>query len=193
MRIGALAIGLALAWAGVEAARATNVQFTITGGDRTATFELPLSPTPDPPVVPGFSFRISSVSAVVGGSAGTLTDLDFFSNEFETGGFVVEFVYRGIASPLFSFSGPQFYTGAESSPTFIPGVYADLPNAFTGKIDTVKVSRIPDSDPTGPPDPPALSVPEPSTWAMLLLGFVGLSYAGYRKAKTRTAPAARRG
>ena len=28
------------------------------------------------------------------------------------------------------------------------------------------------------------SVPEPSTWAMMFLGFVGLSYAGYRKATT---------
>ena len=31
-------------------------------------------------------------------------------------------------------------------------------------------------------------VPEPSTWAMLLIGFAGLGFAGYRKAKTaRTA------
>lgn len=29
------------------------------------------------------------------------------------------------------------------------------------------------------------SVPEPSTWAMMMLGFVGLGYAGYRKAKAR--------
>jgi len=28
------------------------------------------------------------------------------------------------------------------------------------------------------------AVPEPSTWAMLLLGFAGLGYAGYRKAKS---------
>jgi hypothetical protein len=27
------------------------------------------------------------------------------------------------------------------------------------------------------------SVPEPSTWAMMLLGFVGLGYAGYRRAR----------
>jgi hypothetical protein len=26
-------------------------------------------------------------------------------------------------------------------------------------------------------------VPEPSTWAMMLLGFAGLSYAGYRTAR----------
>jgi hypothetical protein len=29
------------------------------------------------------------------------------------------------------------------------------------------------------------SVPEPSTWAMMLLGFLGLGFAGYRKSKTR--------
>jgi hypothetical protein len=29
--------------------------------------------------------------------------------------------------------------------------------------------------------------PEPSTWAMMLLGFVGLGYAGYRKARTGSA------
>jgi hypothetical protein len=30
-------------------------------------------------------------------------------------------------------------------------------------------------------------VPEPSTWAMMLLGFAGLGFAGYRKAKSGTA------
>jgi PEP-CTERM motif len=32
-----------------------------------------------------------------------------------------------------------------------------------------------------------LAVPEPSTWAMMLLGFVGLGYAGFRKARARSA------
>jgi hypothetical protein len=27
-----------------------------------------------------------------------------------------------------------------------------------------------------------LAVPEPSTWAMMVLGFAGLGFAGYRKA-----------
>ena len=32
------------------------------------------------------------------------------------------------------------------------------------------------------------AVPEPSTWAMMLLGFAGLGFAGYRKARSaRTA------
>jgi PEP-CTERM motif len=31
------------------------------------------------------------------------------------------------------------------------------------------------------------AVPEPSTWLIMLLGFVGLGYAGFRKARTRSA------
>jgi hypothetical protein len=27
------------------------------------------------------------------------------------------------------------------------------------------------------------AVPEPSTWAMMLIGFAGLGYAGYRRAR----------
>jgi hypothetical protein len=34
------------------------------------------------------------------------------------------------------------------------------------------------------------TVPEPATWAMMLLGFAGLGYAGYRKAKTGAGPIA---
>jgi hypothetical protein len=180
MRIQAFAMGLALALATVGGARATEVQFTITsvdrtatGVDRTATFELPLSPTPTFGI-PGVFFSILSVSAVVGGSPTTISNLTFW-DEGLGGGFV--------ADSLFNFSG-QFYTGSESSPTFLPGVYTSLLNADTNKIDTVTVKEL---TVTGPPDPPpALAVPELSTWAMLLLGFVGLGYAGYRKTRTRT-------
>jgi hypothetical protein len=35
----------------------------------------------------------------------------------------------------------------------------------------------------------SVAVPEPSTWAMLLLGFAGLGYLGYRGSR-RTAAAA---
>jgi hypothetical protein len=41
---------------------------------------------------------------------------------------------------------------------------------------------------SGAPHPAPPPVPEPSTWAMMLIGFAGLAYAGYRKAKSaRTA------
>ena len=188
MRIQAFAMGLALAWATVDGACATEVQFTITGGDRTTTFDLPLSPTPTFGV-PGAFFSILNVSAVIGGSPTSFADLTFWSQALG-GGFV--------ADSLFNFSG-QFYTGSESSPTFVPGVYRSLLNLDTNKYDTVTVTELATtvSDPppitvsnpppvTDPPDPPAVAAPELSTWAMLLLGFLGLGYAGARKARTRT-------
>ena len=33
-------------------------------------------------------------------------------------------------------------------------------------------------------------IPEPSTWAMMLLGFTGLGFAGYRKAQRKGVAAA---
>jgi probable HAF family extracellular repeat protein len=35
-----------------------------------------------------------------------------------------------------------------------------------------------------PPPPPPIPVPETSTWAMMLLGFAGLAFAGYRLRST---------
>jgi hypothetical protein len=36
----------------------------------------------------------------------------------------------------------------------------------------------------------SVTTPEPSTWAMMIIGFLGLGYAGLRKAKTARALAA---
>jgi|ERR1700722_11789198 len=171
MQIRAFAIGLGLALATIGGARAADVVFTITGGGKTATFELPLNPTLDPavdPIVPGLLFEFPSVPAVIAGSPVTLTNLIFW----EAGGFSDDH--------YFSFAGPKFYKGSESSPTFrIDLSPVTLPNegAFGGKMDLVTV--------VDPPPLGVLAVPELSTWAMLLLGFFGLGYAGYRKARRR--------
>jgi hypothetical protein len=67
-------------------------------------------------------------------------------------------------------NGPQAYSGDESAPTFLMGVY-DGTNLGTGAAAIVTISS------------GASPVPETSTWAMMLLGFVGLAFAGYRASR----------
>jgi hypothetical protein len=176
MGIRAFAIGLTVAWAAIGGARAADVVFTITNtttGKTLATFELPQKPAPllngtNGIGIPPLLFEIFSVPAVVNGAPKTLTNLIFWA----TGGFTDE--------DFFNFSGPTlFYTGSESSPTFSDVSVMLHNNVLGGTLDRVTVI-----------DPPSAPVPELSTWAMLLLGFVGLSYAGYRKARTSATLAA---
>ena len=70
----------------------------------------------------------------------------------------------------------QAYSGDESAPTFLTGTYPGM-NIGTGADATVVISS------SGPPS----TVPEPSTWAMMLVGFAGLAFAGYRASRKRTA------
>ena len=84
--------------------------------------------------------------------------------DFAAGG-VSEFEVLGIAADL----------GLDpTNPTaFITGLTFESAGDFTGTMTPITVS-----------------VPEPSTWAMVLVGFVGLGFAGYHKAQRRVAVAA---
>jgi hypothetical protein len=59
---------------------------------------------------------------------------------------------------------------------------ADIISGTTGNTGVVDFSLSGGSTRGGSP------VPEPSTWAMMLIGFAGLGYAGYRKTQGRLAP-----
>jgi cholinesterase len=59
--------------------------------------------------------------------------------------------------------------------------YIDHPSAYVHEI----VGNELYSEVLGLPSP----VPEPSTWAMVLLGFLGLGFAGYRSARTKVVAA----
>ncbi len=74
-------------------------------------------------------------------------------------------------------NGPQAYSGDESAPAFLTGVYDGL-NLGTGAAAIVTISS------------GASPVPEISTWAMMLLGFAGLAFAGYRASRRGAALAA---
>jgi hypothetical protein len=50
------------------------------------------------------------------------------------------------------------------------------------------VQQFTEAPPPAPPPPPPLEdAPEPSTWIMMLLGFGGLGFLGYRRAKAKAA------
>jgi hypothetical protein len=76
------------------------------------------------------------------------------------------FVPSGYVSGA-SLSGSATYAGTIASLNLTPGTYTwtwdSGANSFVLQI-------------------PRATVPEPSTWAMMLLGFAGLGFAGYRKA-----------
>jgi hypothetical protein len=86
-------------------------------------------------------------------------------------------------SPLFSLLGPAFY-----NPTFVaaegglPGAEASL---VAGIEDgqayfNIHTTQFPGGEIRG-------GVPEPSTWAMMLLGFAGLGYAAFRRSNRNLA------
>jgi hypothetical protein len=194
MRIQAFAMGFCLAWATVGVARADDVTITIMGAHKVTTFEFALDPSPNFWV----SGREFNVLATVGGS--TTSALLTFYAKGSGGGFT--------ADDSFNFMDTlQLYSGTEENPLFVSRVYQGLVNSQNGKSDTVTVTDVASEPPTtvgdpppgvgsdhphppimgsDPPDPRPVATPELSTWAMLLLGFLGMGYASYRKARTRT-------
>jgi hypothetical protein len=187
-------MGFCLAWATVGVARADDVTITIMGAHKSTTFDFALNPAPNFWV----SGKEFNVLAAVGGSSTTSALLTFYAKG-SGGGFT--------ADDSFNFMNTlQFYSGSEESPIFSTGVYQGLVNS-NGKSYTVKVTDVASEPPTtvgdpppgvgsdhphppimgsDPPDPRPVATPELSTWAMLLLGFLGMGYVGYRKARTRT-------
>jgi hypothetical protein len=61
-----------------------------------------------------------------------------------------------------------------------------LPGSFESVAESIndRGQVVGDSSSSLPPPPaPPPAIPEPSTWAMMLLGFGGLAFAGYRRAR----------
>ena len=167
---GTAAVALALT---VRRSRSSSdgrgLLFTISGDDPTITFVLPEDPTPAF-VSPGSYFQLSSIPAVVGGSPSTLLYIPFYK---VTGAGDYNIQY-GIGSDTFLYEGPQMYTGTEEHPMFSPsGPFMMYNVLVVGGVDHLTISE----------------VPEPSTWAVMALGFAGLGFARYRTSR-RTASAA---
>ena len=72
-------------------------------------------------------------------------------------------------------AGPGYTLDMFSGPDWTPGAVGD--KLTIDALYTVTVGSLPQS------------VPEASTWAMMLLGFAGLGYVGYRSRKSPVASA----
>jgi hypothetical protein len=121
------------------------------------TWTQPSDPTPSS------SINGQSTEATVSNSMSRLEGFTevLFNNSAFGGGL-------GITISVFDIMdhGPQLYTGSEAEPMFSVGTF----NLGEG---TLTVTAAP--------------VPEPSTWAMMLLGFAGLGFAGYRTRRAASA------
>ncbi len=158
--LGVAALVSALAWASGGAQAATELAFTITGAGNTIIFDLPQNPTPDDFTL-GESFTFDSVNGTFDGTPTVFDGATFWNPDQNTGDLHLDFF-----SPFF---GDILYTGMESSPTFKTGSF----DISDGEFDyTLRIS----------------AVPELSTWGLMLLGFAGLGFAGYRRL-VKAAPA----
>ncbi|MBN9453274.1 MAG: PEP-CTERM sorting domain-containing protein [Bosea sp.] len=88
------------------------------------------------------------------------------------------------ANPFISYVALRDYTGVALSSQSLPTTFSLA--TFGGSNDfSTQYNHTPvgSSHRYGTVTDFAAAVPEPSTWAMMLVGFAGLGYAGYRKRK----------
>lgn len=80
----------------------------------------------------------------------------------------IDFINYPTGNSLVWFTSGTIIAGSVFSGASIIPIYASLSGTITGPGGAI----------TGP-----LAVPEPSAWAMMLIGFAGIGFAGYRRAR----------
>ncbi len=162
MKLLAVFLAATAAMTSATPAAAVALNFDITG-DYTARFQLDSSPTPDF-VADDFLFAIVHVPGFPNSTSG-FADLTFFHGAF--GGLLVSEETNGFVDYLFDAVGPQLYSGTEAAPRFAPGIY-QLEGLSTPGQFTLTIS----------------AVPEPSTWAMAVVGF-GIAGTALRRRRAK--------
>jgi hypothetical protein len=114
----------------------------------------------------------------------TVSDANTVDNTlFEFDGSIT--VHTGEVIEVVHDDGASLYISGSLVPGLNPGPTAAVTEfaKYTGPTGTFSFQLV-YGESNGPPAVLAAFIPEPSTWAMMLLGFAGLGFAGYRKAKS---------
>lgn len=153
-----------------SSAEAALLLFNLSGG-RNVTFQLDSNPTPDSSQsFLGENAVFQNLPGTVNGAPATLTTVSFGTGIFAD---------LSITAPGLDFtqlaSGGPLFSGPGSAPVFAPGTFQLTNPFFSDQNSTLVISAV------GAPG----AVPEPSTWAMLILGFGAVGF-GMRRRKVQT-------
>ena len=145
---------------------------------------------------PGGYFDVGADDALVGvvnNSGHAITSISFAVQPNDIFGFDGDGIghYTGVTNSMDTSNG--FYGGADAyftpaainSGTFAPFGPGTV-NFINGGIASGTTGYFSLENPVSISHPPVLT-PEPSTWAMMVLGFAGLGFAGYRTSRKRAA------
>lgn len=135
-------------------ADAAQLLFDFSGPSGTAVFQLAQNPTPDyvNTILPGSDqFGFNNVAGVFNGVSENASTINFGE------GIIADLNIVADGLGFTQFSSPTLFTGSAGDPTFLAGTF-NLNNPFLGN-GTLTISNV------------VAGVPEPATWAMMILGF----------------------
>ena len=134
----------------------------VLSGSRQASFEISslTVPTSSSSSIFGSQVSYSNIAGIFGNVAETGTI------GFGTGPIFADLNIGATGLGFTQFAGPDLFTGDPAHPVFKTGTFV-LPSIVSG-TSTLVISQV-------------AAVPEPSTWAMLILGFCGIGVVAYRR------------
>lgn len=148
-------------------ASAATLLFELTGG-RNVTFQLDSNPTPNmSQSFFGEQAVFTDVTGTVNGTSATIPTISFGTGVFAT----LSINAPGLGFTQFAGGGPLF-SGTGSAPVFSAGTFNLTNPFFSDQNSTLVISE------------QVAAVPEPATWALMLLGF-GFVGGALRSAKRR--------
>ena len=164
MRKSTLAVAAAAASFLSPPASAQTLQFSFAAlAGPGASFSFTADSSPSPVLAQAVNFELQGVDVNLGGTT-DIEDVNFWENSGLFAGGLTGYE-PGTSIVIYNLFGPQLFTGPLDAPTFLTGSFDLHSQGPAGPLaGTLTIS-------------PVRGVPEPATWAMMLLGFCGIGLA----------------